>query len=68
MDIELQMLIEQDIDQGIKNSLFYEQTSDATRNHNQQQLSSNDLHRMKNNVYPFEENQKVDIEIYVKFF
>lgn len=59
MDIELQMLIEQDIDQGIKNSLFYEQTNDPTRNHNQQQLSSNDLHRVKNNVYPFEENQKV---------
>lgn len=56
MDIELQMLIEQDIDQGIKNSLFYEQTSDPTRN--QQQLNSNDLCKVKNNVYPFEENQK----------
>ena len=57
MDIELQMLIEQDIDLGIKNSLFYEQ-SDPRRNNNNQ-LNSNDLYKSKNNVYQFEENQKV---------
>ena len=54
MDIELQMLIEQDIDLGIKNSLFYEQ-SDPRRNNNNQ-LNSNDLYKSKNNVYQFEEN------------
>lgn len=59
MDIELQTLIQQDIDMGIKNSFFYEienqpQTGDIKYHLN------NDLTKMKNIFQnQFDESQKV---------
>ncbi len=62
MDIELQTLIEQDIDLGIKNNFFYEIESQQKNNQDMSYQFNSDFIKMKNSFQSqFEESQKVNL-------
>jgi hypothetical protein len=62
MDIELQTLIEQDIDLGIKNNFFYQIESQQKNNQDMSYQFNSDFIKMKNSFQSqFEESQKVNL-------
>ena len=64
MDIELQTLIEQDIDLGIKNNFFYEIEGQQKNSQDMSYQFNPDFITMKNIFQNhFEENQKVNLNI-----